>query len=130
MTFHIFFYTSFSFKQTFFLSLNQCKFKFSPQLILPFYLLIIDILPILKFIQFLYKFYFDDFQSPFLKYFRTTSVIVMVIFVPFWKSLDHRFVQSPFSIIRRHIDNSILKEICRWRFNGYRYMLILSSKLE
>ena len=28
-----------------------------------FYLLIIDILPILEFIQFLYKFYFDDFQS-------------------------------------------------------------------
>ena len=45
-----------------------------------FYLLIIDILPILEFIQFLYKFYFDDFQSPFLKYFQSQKVLNMFLF--------------------------------------------------
>ena len=43
---------------------------------------------------------------------RATSVTVMVTFskVPFWKLLDHNYVQSSFSTITRHIDNSILKE--------------------
>ena len=37
---------------------------------------------------------------------------VMVVFprAPFWKFLDRSFVQSSFSTIIRHIDNSILKD--------------------
>ena len=54
--------------------------------------------------------------------FRTTSKkrhldendfdTVMVVFskVPFWKLLDHSYIQSSFSIIVKHIDNSILKD--------------------
>ena len=43
---------------------------------------------------------------------RTTSVTVMVFFskVPFWKLLDHSYVQSSFPINTRHIKNSILKD--------------------
>ena len=43
---------------------------------------------------------------------RAASVTVMVIFlkVPFWKLLDHNYIQSSFSTIARYIDNSILKE--------------------
>ena len=54
--------------------------------------------------------------------FRTTSKkrhldendfdTVMVVFskVPFWKLLDHSYIQSSFSIMVKHIDNSILKD--------------------
>ena len=43
---------------------------------------------------------------------RTTSVTVMVFFskVPFWKLLDHSYVQSSFPINMRHIKDSILKD--------------------
>ena len=30
--------------------------------------------------------------------------------VPYWTLLDHFYVQSPFSTITRHIDNSIFKD--------------------
>ena len=43
---------------------------------------------------------------------RAISAGFMVIFskVSFWKLPDHNYVQSSFSSIRRHIDNSILKD--------------------
>ena len=43
---------------------------------------------------------------------RAISTTVIVIFskLPFQKLLDHNYVQSSFSIITKHIDNSILKD--------------------
>ena len=38
------------------------------------------------------------------------TVIVVFSKVPFWKVLDHSYVQSSFSKITRDIDNIILKE--------------------
>ena len=58
----------------------------------------------------------------FIFLFRTTSKkrhldendfdTVMVVFskVPYWMLLDHSYIQSSFSIIVKHIDNSILKD--------------------
>ena len=44
---------------------------------------------------------------------RATFATLRVMFseVPFWKLLDHYYVQSSFSTITKHIDNSILKDI-------------------
>ena len=49
---------------------------------------------------------------------RTTFVTVTVNFltVPFWKLLHHSYVQSFFSKITRHIDNSIWETLYSWRF--------------
>ena len=43
---------------------------------------------------------------------RATSVTVMIIClkVAFWKILHHSYDQSSFSVITRHIENSILKD--------------------
>ena len=43
---------------------------------------------------------------------RAISVTVMIIClkVAFWKILHHSYVQSSFSVITRHIENSILKD--------------------
>ena len=43
---------------------------------------------------------------------RATSATVMVIFpkVPFWKLLDHNYIQSSFSTFARYIDSGILKD--------------------
>ena len=43
---------------------------------------------------------------------NTTSVTVMFFFfskVPFFKLLDRSYVQSPFSVITRHVHNCVLK---------------------
>ena len=61
---------------------------------------------------------------------RAISVAVMVIIlkIPFWKLLEIIYVQSSFSTITRHIDNSTRRTPYSWRF--YRcestYVLILS----
>ena len=81
--------------------------------------------------------YFFCLEPPLGKdnWMRASSTTVMVFFswtVPFWKLLDHNYIQSSFWRIEKPLKRAFWKKSLYWRFYGHgsRYMLILSSRLE